>query len=148
MRPRPMAGIDREAAGRRRRAAAATDRLGLRPIDYAAGRQPRAFLEPEHVPNDSTVKLLTQYIVAVDGQQPLIFAGNLNKSDAGHRRCRWNLAAPGGAAAAAPGAAAGGAAGPARRQGMRRRPRPRRRHGTGAAAPGAARCPTAQNQGH
>jgi ankyrin repeat protein len=60
-----------------------TDRLGLRPIDYAAGRQPRAFLEPEHVPNDSTVKLLTDDIVAATGQKPLIFAGNLNRSTQG-----------------------------------------------------------------
>ncbi len=61
----------------------APDRLGLRPIDYAAGRQPRAFLEPEHVPNDSTVKLLTQYIVAATGQPPVVFAGNLNRSTQG-----------------------------------------------------------------
>src|SRR5580698_3161961 len=60
-----------------------TDRLGLRPIDYAAGRQPRAFLEPEHVPNDSTVKLLTDEIVAATGQKPLVFAGNLNRATQG-----------------------------------------------------------------
>ncbi len=60
-----------------------TDRLGLRPIDYAAGRAPRAFLEPEHVVYDSTVALLTQYIVAATGQKPLIFAGNLNRSTQG-----------------------------------------------------------------
>ena len=101
-----------------------TDRLGLHPIDYAAGRQPRAFLEPEHVPNDSTVKLLTDDIVAATGQKPLIFAGNLNRSTQG----------TGGAGGAAlrPGGADGAPAGGGRRRGG----------GEGAAdapaAPGAA----------
>jgi uncharacterized protein len=94
-----------------------TDRLGLRPIDYAAGRQPRAFLEPEHVPNDSTVKLLTDYIVASTGQKPLIFAGNLNRSTQGTGGAGGTSLRPGaadgagarGAAAAAPAAPAGAA---------------------------------------
>jgi ankyrin repeat protein len=88
------------------------DRLGLRPIDYAAGRQPRAFLEPEHVPNDSTVALLTQYIVAATGQKPLIFAGNLNRSTQGTGGAGGTSLRPGGApagTAAGAGAAATGA---------------------------------------
>lgn len=86
-----------------------TDRLGLRPIDYAAGRQPRAFLEPEHVPNDSTVKLLTDEIVAATGQKPLIFAGNLNRSTQGTGGAGGTSLRPGGAGGAA-GAPAGAAA--------------------------------------
>jgi ankyrin repeat protein len=119
-----------------------TDRLGLRPIDYAAGRQPRAFLEPEHVPNDSTVKLLTDYIVASTGQKPLIFAGNLNRSTqgtggAGGTSLRPGAAADAGGVAGARGGAAAAPAAP----------------GAPAPAPAAAPAahtggtPTAQNQG-
>jgi ankyrin repeat protein len=61
----------------------ALDKQGLAPIDYAVGRHPRAFLEPEHVRHDSTVRLLRGYIVAATGRQPKEFAGNLNKSTAG-----------------------------------------------------------------
>ncbi len=61
----------------------ATDHRGLRPIDYAVGRHPRAFLEPEHVRHDSTVNLLSGYIVAATGRAPKEFAGNLNKSTRG-----------------------------------------------------------------
>ena len=85
------------------------DRLGLRPIDYAAGRQPRAFLEPEHVPNASTEKLLTDYIVAATGQKPLAFAGNLNHSTQGTGGAGGTSLRPGGSPAAGqggPGAAA------------------------------------------
>jgi ankyrin repeat protein len=118
-----------------------TDQLGLRPIDYAAGRQPRAFLEPEHVPNESTVKLLTQYIVASTGQQPLVFAGNLNKSTQGTGGAGGTSLRPG-AADAAPGAAQGAAATPGRP--------PAGAPAPGAAAPaphtGAAPVPTAQNR--
>ncbi|HTC53297.1 MAG TPA: ankyrin repeat domain-containing protein [Steroidobacteraceae bacterium] len=85
-----------------------TDRLGLRPIDYAAGRQPRAFLEPEHVPNDATVKLLTDDIVAATGQKPLVFAGNLNRATQGTGGAGGTSLRPGGAEA---GGARGGAAG-------------------------------------
>ena len=113
-----------------------TDRLGLRPIDYAAGRQPRAFLEPEHVPNDSTVKLLTQYIVAATGQPPLVFAGNLNKSTQGTGGAGGTSLRPG--AADAPPPAAGG--------------RPASAGATQGTAPaphtGATPVPTAQNQGN
>jgi hypothetical protein len=87
-----------------------TDRLGLRPIDYAAGRQPRAFLEPEHVPNASTVKLLTDDIVAATGQKPLIFAGNLNRSTQGTGGAGGTSLRPGGGAAAAPKGGGAGAA--------------------------------------
>jgi ankyrin repeat protein len=90
------------------------DRLGLRPIDYAAGRQPRAFLEPEHVPNVSTEKLLTQYIVAATGQPPLVFAGNLNKATQGTGGAGGTSLRPGGSdAGAARGAGAVPAAAPA-----------------------------------
>jgi ankyrin repeat protein len=59
------------------------DAKGLAPIDYAVGRHPRAFLEPEHVRHDSTVELLRNYIVAATGRAPKEFAGNLNKSTLG-----------------------------------------------------------------
>ena len=75
-----------------------TDRLGLHPIDYAAGRQPRAFLEPEHVPNESTIKLLTDDIVAATGQKPLVFAGNLNRATQGTGGAGGTSLRPGGAA--------------------------------------------------
>ena len=61
------------------------------------------------MPNDSTVKLLTQYIVASTGQQPLVFAGNLNKSTQGTGGAGGTSLRPGAAdTAAAPGAARGG----------------------------------------
>jgi ankyrin repeat protein len=119
-----------------------TDRLGLRPIDYAAGRQPRAFLEPEHVPNDSTVKLLTDDIVAATGQKPLVFAGNLNRSTQGTGGAGGTSlrpgGAPGGTAAPAAGAAPGAAAAP----------KPAGAAGAPASAQPAAATPTAQNQVH
>jgi ankyrin repeat protein len=121
-----------------------TDRLGLRPIDYAAGRQPRAFLEPEHVPNDSTVKLLTDDIVAATGQKPLIFAGNLNRSTQGTGGAGLRPGGGegrGGGAAAAP--AAGGAA-----PGAAAGPKPAGAAPAPASAQPAAPAPTAQNQTH
>ncbi len=129
-----------------------TDRLGLRPIDYAAGRQPRAFLEPEHVPNDSTVALLTQYIIAATGQKPLIFAGNLNRSTQGTGGAGGTSLRPGrgpAAAEAAPGAAAGAVAGP--RPGAAADTPPPAAHSAAPAAPAAATpappaAPIAQNQ--
>jgi hypothetical protein len=127
-----------------------TDRLGLRPIDYAAGRQPRAFLEPEHVPNESTVKLLTQYIVAATGQPPLVFAGNLNKSTQGTGGAGGTSLRPGAADAAttrppagAPaGAGAPAAAAPAPHTGGAPKP-PAAANGAPATA-----GETAQNQTH
>jgi ankyrin repeat protein len=59
------------------------DTKGLTPIDYAAGRHPRAFLEPEHLKHDDTMALLKGYIVAATGKPPVEFAGNLNKSTRG-----------------------------------------------------------------
>jgi uncharacterized protein len=59
------------------------DKNGMTPIDYAVGRHPRAFLEPEHVKRDSTVTILKGYIVAATGRDPKEFSGNLNKSTRG-----------------------------------------------------------------
>ena len=59
------------------------DKLGLTPIDHAAGKQPRAFLEPEHVPQKETIALLTGYIVAATGKPPIQFAGTLNRQTRG-----------------------------------------------------------------
>ncbi len=118
-----------------------TDRLGLRPIDYAAGRQPRAFLEPEHVPNDSTVALLTQFIVAATGQKPLIFAGNLNRSTQGTGGAGGTSLRPGGASGPA------GSTPAAARAGTTDTTPPPAHTGAPVApavAPGAT--PTAQNQ--
>jgi len=59
------------------------DKLGLTPIDHAEGKQPRAFLEPEHVPHKETIALLTGYIVAATGKPPIQFAGTLNRQTRG-----------------------------------------------------------------
>ena len=59
------------------------DKLGLTPIDHAEGKQPRAFLEPEHVPQKETIALLTGYIVAATGKPPIQFAGTLNRQTRG-----------------------------------------------------------------
>ncbi len=59
------------------------DSKGLTPIDYAAGRHPRAFLEPEHVKHEDTMALLKGYIVASTGKPPIEFAGTLNVSSRG-----------------------------------------------------------------
>jgi uncharacterized protein len=59
------------------------DSKGLTPIDYAAGRHPRAFLEPEHVKHEDTMALLKGYIVASTGKAPIEFAGTLNVSSRG-----------------------------------------------------------------
>jgi ankyrin repeat protein len=59
------------------------DANGLAPIDYAAGRHPRAFLEPEHVKKTETMQLLTGYIVAATGRQPKEFTGSLNRATRG-----------------------------------------------------------------
>jgi ankyrin repeat protein len=61
----------------------AADNKGLRPIDYSAGRYERAFLEPQPPRRESTIKLLTQYIVASTGRQPLEFAGDLSRQQKG-----------------------------------------------------------------
>jgi ankyrin repeat protein len=59
------------------------DVKGLTPIDYAAGRHPRAFLEPEHVKHEDTMALLKGYIVASTGKPPIEFAGTMNVSSRG-----------------------------------------------------------------
>ncbi len=59
------------------------DSRGLTPIDYAAGRHPRAFLEPEHVKHEDTMALLKGYIVASTGKPPIEFAGTMNVSSRG-----------------------------------------------------------------
>ena len=61
----------------------ATDRIGLRPIDYARGNYIRAFLEPQPTPKTDTIKLLTQFIVAKTGHPPLIFAEDLSHRQIG-----------------------------------------------------------------
>ena len=53
----------------------ALDRNGLTPIDYAVGRQPRAFLEPEHTRNDASYTILKDLIVASTGRAPKEFKG-------------------------------------------------------------------------
>ena len=65
------------------------DNRGLTPIDHAAGKQERQFLEPEHVPHQDTMALLKGYIVASTGQPPIEFAGTLN------RQTRGTAGAPG-----------------------------------------------------
>ena len=59
------------------------DANGLAPIDYAAGRHPRAFLEPEHTRKEQTMALLKGYIVAATGRDPKEFSGTLNRSTRG-----------------------------------------------------------------
>ncbi len=59
------------------------DKLGLTPYDHAAGKQPRAFLEPEHVPHQETMALLKGYIVAATGKPPIEFAGSMNRQTRG-----------------------------------------------------------------
>jgi ankyrin repeat protein len=53
----------------------ALDRNGLTPIDYAVGRQPRAFLEPEHTRKDESYNILKDFIVASTGRAPREFTG-------------------------------------------------------------------------
>ena len=59
------------------------DQIGLTPYDHAAGKQPRAFLEPEHVPHEETMALLKGYIVAATGKPPVEFVGTLNRQTRG-----------------------------------------------------------------
>jgi uncharacterized protein len=61
----------------------AMDARGLRPIDYAVGRHPRAFLEPEHTRQDASITLLTSFIQASTGRAPVEFTGSFNKSTQG-----------------------------------------------------------------
>jgi len=61
----------------------AADNRGLHPIDYAAGRYERAFLEPQPPRRESTITLLTQYVVAATGHPPEEFAGDLSRKQKG-----------------------------------------------------------------
>jgi ankyrin repeat protein len=54
------------------------DGKGLTPLDHAVGRHERAFLEPEHIRQETTIALLTKDIVAQTGRAPKEFAGSLN----------------------------------------------------------------------
>ncbi len=54
------------------------DEKGLAPIDHAAGKYEREFLEPEHPRRADTMALLSEYIVAATGKQPVEFAGTFN----------------------------------------------------------------------
>lgn len=47
------------------------DSRGLRPIDHAAGRTERSFLETEASPNQQTMKMLRELIVARTGREPI-----------------------------------------------------------------------------
>ncbi len=51
------------------------DSRGLHPIDYAAGRQPRGFLEPEAGSQKDAMDLLRKLILAKTGRQPLEYKG-------------------------------------------------------------------------
>jgi uncharacterized protein len=53
----------------------AVDSRGLRPIDHAAGRYERAFLEPEPKPYQETMRTLRELIVAGTGHEPVEFKG-------------------------------------------------------------------------
>jgi uncharacterized protein len=48
----------------------AMDSRGLAPIDHAAGRYERGFLEPEPTPNAATMKILRDQIFASTGREP------------------------------------------------------------------------------
>lgn len=51
------------------------DSSGLRPIDHAAGRTARGFLQPETGPRQQTMKIIRDLIVAQTGREPLEFSG-------------------------------------------------------------------------
>jgi ankyrin repeat protein len=53
----------------------AVERNGLTPIDYAVGRQPRGFLEPERTRQEASYTILKDYIVASTGRAPKEFSG-------------------------------------------------------------------------
>jgi uncharacterized protein len=137
------------------------DKLGLTPIDHAAGKQPRQFLEPEHIPHKETMALLTGYIVAATGQPPIQFAGTMNRQTRGTggatnlnpgvqvAQNEEGAKAPGGGAQQGQGAAAGGtAAKPAQGQAVSPRGAARAQGRTGTAHPDAkdAAPAPAQNQ--
>ena len=51
------------------------DRSGLRPIDHAAGRSARGFLEPETEAQKETMKILRDLVFAKTGREPEEFKG-------------------------------------------------------------------------
>ncbi len=53
----------------------AVDSSGLRPIDHAAGRTPRRFLEPESEAQRGTMNILRELIVAKTGREPVEYKG-------------------------------------------------------------------------
>jgi ankyrin repeat protein len=55
--------------------AEAEDSRGLTPLDHAAGRYERGFLEPEPAPYTETMKVLRDYIFAATGREPKEFKG-------------------------------------------------------------------------
>ncbi|MEO6185581.1 MAG: ankyrin repeat domain-containing protein [Steroidobacteraceae bacterium] len=59
------------------------DGTGLRPIDHAAGRNARGFLEPESAPRKETVKILRDLILAKTGREPQEFKGTLPSQNRG-----------------------------------------------------------------
>jgi ankyrin repeat protein len=61
----------------------ATESNGLTPIDYANGRQPRGFLDPEHTKKESSIALLTDFIVKATGRPPKEFTGVINRPTRG-----------------------------------------------------------------
>ncbi len=87
------------------------DLRGLTPIDHAAGKQERQFLEPEHIKHDDTISLLKGYIVAATGQQPIEFTGTLNRQTRGTGAAVGSGLQPGTQAAADAGQSAGQKAG-------------------------------------
>jgi uncharacterized protein len=59
------------------------DSAGLRPIDHAAGRSARGFLEPETAPQKETIRILRDLIVARTGREPQEFKGQLPSQNRG-----------------------------------------------------------------
>ncbi len=59
------------------------DEKGLAPIDYAAGKYEREFLEPEHPRREDTMARLRGHIVAATGREPREFAGTFNVGNKG-----------------------------------------------------------------
>ncbi len=86
------------------------DRLGMTPIDHAAGKQPRQFLEPEHIAHQETMALLKGFIVASTGQPPIEFAGTLNQQTRGTAGAAASGLQPGAQVAQGGGEGAAGAA--------------------------------------
>ena len=66
----------------------AEDARGLTPLDHAAGRMERGFLETEAKPNAGTMKILRDYIFAATGREPKETRGpqpNENRGTGGAR---------------------------------------------------------------